>query len=247
MNRLIKIILFITLFRLHDLYASDPGLRAFNNKEYEKALNYYLKKLDKDQINPMLNYNAGTAAMKSGRPDLAVPHFEKSMRNAEKKEILAKNSYNLGHLLAENNEYEQALNAFMQAILLNPEDVNSKIMYEIIKSQMQEQEEQDQEQDGDQDQEQDGDQDQEQDGDQDQEQDGDQEQKQESEPQDSQVTEDSPAESQKDEESRDPEQDLTEQQIVNLLDAMRDREKEAMKEILRYRYQNYKIQREKDW
>ena len=245
MKLLIQNILFITLTLASALSAKDPGLRAYHDEEYEKALNYYLKKLEKDQMNPVLNYNAGTAAMKSGRPDLAIPHFENSLRNGDEKHILAKNSYNLGHLLAENNDYEQALKAFMQSILLNPEDVNSKIMYEIIKSRLQEQEEQEQEQEQsqDQDNEQGQEQDKEQNLEQDQEreQEGDQDQQRESESKDSQTTEDSSSE------PRDTEQDLTDQQIVNLLDAMRDKEKEAMKEILRYRYQDYKIQRDKDW
>lgn len=243
MKQLIQNILLITLTLVPALYGKDPGLEAFHEEEYDKALNYYMKKLEKDQSNPVLNYNAGTAAMKLKRPDLAIPHFEKSLRNANDKQILSKNSYNLGHLLAENNEYEQALNAFMQAILLNPEDVNSKIMYEMIKSRMQEQEEQnqaqDQKQEQGQDQEQEGDQKQEKEHD--EEQEGNQEQTSDSESRDNQVSEDTSTE------SRDPEQDLTEQQIVNLLDAMRDKEKEAMKEILRHRFQDYKIQREKDW
>lgn len=240
MNRLIKNIFLIILTSVSVLVAEDPGLRAYHENDFEKSLSFYLKKLENDPANPVLNYNAGTTAMKSGRPDLAVPHFEKSLRNAEDRKILSKNSYNLGHLFAENKDYEQALNAFMQAILLNPEDVNSKIMYEIIKSQMQEQE-QDQEQNQESNQNREQDQDQEKNQDQDQRREQDQEQQSDSNPQENQRQEDTTPE------SREPEQDMTEQQIVNLLDAMRDKEKEAMKEILRYRYQDYKIQREKDW
>ncbi len=237
------------------LLAADPGRQAFENEEYEKSLNYYLDRLEKEGEDEVLHYNAGTSALKAGRDDLAALHFEQGIRKGKEPEFLAKNWYNTGHLLINRGEAEEALKAFQQAMLYDPEDLKSKFMYEMLRSQLQEQEEnQDRQSEGDETEEDDqSDKEsppqQEEQSDEESTESDEEERQDEQEPQQQDDVQSEPSRDSR-EETTPPEgqeEDLTEEQVVNLLDAMREREKEAMKEILKYRFRDTKIEREKDW
>jgi tetratricopeptide (TPR) repeat protein len=250
-----KYFIVISLFMVTVLWGADPGLNAFHEGKYDTSLAYYLKRLEENPDDKVLHYNAGTSALKAGRTDLAATHFDRTIRHTEDPEFLAKTWYNRGHLSTQNGQLEDALKAFEQAILLNPGDINSKVMYELVKAQLQQQQqEQDQQSDG---------------QNQEKKENKEQQQKQQSSEEDKQK--DSQQEQEKEDQSRqdessekqsepeesqtrqqeataeEKEEELTRQQMVNLLDAMREKEKEAMKEILRYRYRKSTIEREKDW
>lgn len=249
------------LFMATVLFAADPALNAFLEENYEASLAYYLKRLENDPDNHTLHYNAGTAALKANRYDLASYHFNQSLKFSDEKEFLAKNWYNMGHLEINEGNLEEALRAFEQAILLNPHDMNSKVMYELVKEQLQQQQQEQQSQ-GDQNQQdhQENQQEKEQkesDSSSDKEESQEEktpekEDKQESSSQDESKAEMSARNEQTETEGKEStlqekETELTRQQMINLLDAMREKEKEAMREILKFRYQNSKIEREKDW
>jgi Ca-activated chloride channel homolog len=248
-----KYVILVLFLGAVNLFAGDPGQRAYDNEEYEKSLSYYLKKLDKDKNNEILHFNAGTSALKAGRDELAASHFEQGIRNGDDPEFRAKNWYNLGHLLVKNGQMDHSLKAFEQAILYDPDDLNSKYMYEVIHSQRQEEEDQEDQESQD---EESGEDEQSRDASEDDKKDKeeketpDQEEEQTDENEQQQEDDISQNESTPSDTDSDPEydeEDMTEQQVVNLLDAMREREKEAMKEILKYRFQDTKLEREKDW
>ncbi len=244
-GRILILLLFSTV-----LFAGDPGLNAFLEEKFDTSLAYYLKRLEDDPDNTVLHYNAGTSALKAGRSDLASSHFDKSLRYSEDREFMARNWYNQGHLKAAEGELEEALKSFEQAILLNPEDVNSKVMYELVKAQLQEQQ---QKQEQDNQKQEDKQEEQTSSDEKNQTKESSQEEKQEDQNQQEKRGEEEQSDPQQSESQaketpgRNKEEELTRQQMVNLLNAMREKEKEAMKEILRYRYKQSKIEREKDW
>lgn len=250
-----KYFIVIPLFWVTGLWGADPGLNAFHEGKYDTSLAYYLKRLEDDPDDKILHYNAGTSALKGGRTDLAATHFDRTIRYSEDPEFLAKTWYNLGHLYTREGKLEDGLKAFEQAILLNPGDINSKVMYELIRAQLQQQQQEQNQQSDSQNQEEKEKREQQQkqkssDEENQQESQHDQEKEDQSRQDESSESQSKPEESQtRQQEARaeQKEEELTRQQMVNLLDAMREKEKEAMKEILRYRYRKSTIEREKDW
>ncbi|MEA2076901.1 MAG: hypothetical protein U9O95_02670, partial [Candidatus Marinimicrobia bacterium] len=123
---------------------------------------------------------------------------------------------------------EEALEHFIKSMIYDPDDPNSKIMYEHIRS-MQQQQEQEKKQEQGQDQEQEKNQEQ----DQEQQQ---QEQQQQQQQQDSQLTEEDLKE-----------EELTKEQAKNILNAMKEDEKESMKKLILSKAKRKKIKRSKEW
>lgn len=254
-TRRCKYFIVLPLLLASVLWGADPGLKAFHEGKYDTSLAYYLKRLENDPDDKILHYNAGTSALKAGRTNLAATHFDRTMLYGEDSEFLAKTWYNRGHLNTQEGKLEEALKAFEQAILLNPGDINSKVMYELIRAQLQQQQQEQNQQSDSQNQEEKEKREQQQkqkssDEENQQESQHDQEKEDQSRQDESSEKQSEPEESQtRQQEARaeQKEEELTRQQMVNLLDAMREKEKEAMKEILRYRYRKSTIEREKDW
>jgi Ca-activated chloride channel homolog len=246
-----KQVVLMSVFAIAFLYASDPGLNAFHKGEYEKALNYYRERQIKEKENEILQYNRGTAALALDEMDDTASYLTRSLSSDDHTQ-LAKAHYNLGQIALRRQDNGDALSHFKKSVLYDPDDRDSKIMYEYLlrlKEQEEEQknedgEEQDNDQNGcDRENDPDGDnKDTDEPGDQssDKEQDdqsGDQEREEEElKPGDSQLTEDDLTP-----------QELSREQAKNILNAMREQEMESMKNLILNTNREKNIKRGNEW
>ncbi len=220
------------------LFAADPGIKAFYRGDLEKAHTYYDGRLKKEGENEKIMYNLGTTALSMKQFDEAAALLNRSLADDDP-EQLAKAHYNLGQLALEQQKAEEALEHFKKSILLDPDDPNSKIMFEQLLRMMQEQQqEQNDDQQKDEDQ-QTGDQ---QRKDQDRQQDQQQDQQEEGDRQKN----DQQASSQLSEEDLSPEE-LTREQAKNILNAMKEEEKESMKKLIMSKANNKNVKRIREW
>ncbi len=229
------------------LHAKDPGINAFYKGDYKKAGDYYAGRLNKDKENEKIMYNSGTTALAQKEYEKANSLLMQSLAS-ENDAQLAKAHYNLGQLAVQQEKTEDALEHFKKSMVYDPDDPNSKIMYEHLRRQ-QEQQQQEQQDQG-----------------QDQEKNQDQEKKQDQQKQDKQDQQDQEQKDQSQDEQQEKEQDqqqqqsesqlseedlqaqeLTKEQAKNILNAMKEEEKESMKKLILSKAKGKKIKRSKEW
>jgi len=239
---MMRILKLLPLFFIMQNLLADPGLRAWENEKYNEARAYYQNRLEKEN-KPLLYYNMGTSAHKEGNANLAEEALTQALKANDPK-LLAKTHYNLGQVQIQQKNLQGAAENFLKSILYDPSDSNAKAMYELTRQMMQQQEQQEQqEQPG-------GDHSQEEDQ-QDQEQkqsDGQDENQQENSSQ--KISDDNQQEEQQEQSSMSvspQEQQMSDDQAENILNAMREREKEAMKKLLNQQYKGSKLKRSKEW
>ncbi|MGH7545154.1 MAG: tetratricopeptide repeat protein, partial [Gemmatimonadota bacterium] len=114
----------------------EAGNRAYRRGGVEEAVAAYRRAVEKKPDDAAARYNLGTAYLADGRADAALPHLARATE-AEPPELRARAFYNLGtaHLSrAADGDRESALravDAFRQALLLQPEDRDAKWNLEL--------------------------------------------------------------------------------------------------------------------
>lgn len=116
------------------------GNKAYENKEYEKAAAEYKKVTDKNPANKTANYNLGNALYKSSKADDAVKAFENAAGAATDKTDKSKAFYNKGVVLQNNNKLPECIDAYKNALKLNPQDEDARQNLQKALQQMKKQE-----------------------------------------------------------------------------------------------------------
>ncbi|MDD3965531.1 MAG: tetratricopeptide repeat protein [Candidatus Neomarinimicrobiota bacterium] len=239
---MIKYCFVLCLFTSALLFARDPGITAFNKGDLKKALDFYRQRLKNDPENEKLLYNAGTTVLGMKKPDEAAPLLRRSL-SAQDPDLRAAAHYNLGQLALQGNDAQAAMEHFKKSMIEDPRDMNSKVMYEQLRMLMRKEQE-DQEQSGG---EQAGEeQDSPRNGQSDPESGRDSTQNRNDGLSDKDPEEQQTASSQLREEDLEA-MDLSDEQIRNILNAMKDKEMESMKKLILNRSNNKRIKRSKEW
>lgn len=216
--------------------------RAFNETRFEEATDLYDAAQTLEPESGVISYNLGNALYRQERFEEATSALLRGSV-ADDAEVRQNSLFNLGNTFVQLEKYPEALTVYRKALELDPHDLDTKINFEKAMQMLQEQQQQQQEKgDGQEedDQSQDGDrQDQE-----NQDQQGDEQQEEnDSEQQDQQEEQDSEEqhEQSRTEDEEEPQQaqpdslqfapgEMTPEEAIRILDAMRDQEKELQKE-----------------
>ena len=187
---------------------NNTGNEAFENQEYEAALTAYHRAVEDSPEMAEPHYNAANSHYRLEDYGQAQQEIEQALVNGENLNGLDQNSfYNLGNTFFQTEEYETAIEAYKEALRLNPDDLEAKQNLELtlrqLQQQQQDQEEQDQQDQQQQDQDQ---QDQQQNDQQDQQQDDEQQDGQQDQQQDDQQ-QDAQQDQQQDDQQQDGQQD----------------------------------------
>jgi tetratricopeptide (TPR) repeat protein len=124
-----NIVLLTCVFFSGPLFASPAqlkeGNRQFKNGNYEKALKSYEDALIDTPYSPMLKYNAGAAAYQAGDFSKAANYFHEADQNAP---LPLRNAahYNRGNALFRQERLDDAIEAYKDALRLNPNDEDAK-------------------------------------------------------------------------------------------------------------------------
>lgn len=202
---------------------NDPrrANEAFQRGDFEEAVQLYRQAINKNPDNARLYFNLGNAYSKLGNTEEALSAFEEFKRRSKDSRQQSLADYNSGRLLSDNEQYEDALSFYREALRKNPEDEDARHNYELAQRKLHELEQQQPEPDpqsGEEEQEQDGDNNQDQDN---QEQDGDQDRDQNQQPS-------APQEQEGDQEQQQRQQEMSREEAENLLDALEQLERELL-------------------
>ena len=209
------------------------GNRDFRKENYREAEIDYRKALVKDSLSLAANYNLANALYREGDMANAAKALEQIKEVAPSSASASDYYYNVGDVAIAQQNWQGAVDAFRQSLILNPDDLDAKENYIYAKKKLEEQQNQQQNQDN---QNQDNKNDPNQDN-QDQDQNNDQNQDQKNENQD-----------QKNQPQQGQEPKITPQAAQQMLKAIQAKEKETQDKVNRQKAEALKSrQKEKNW
>lgn len=216
-------------------------------------------------------YNLGTALFQENHVEEAFGHLKEAANRSKQPELSHKAFHNIGNVYMQKKEYDNAIEAYKQALRNDPTDEETRYNLALAKKKKEEEQQQDQNQDQEQNQDQDQQENEEnkendqEDKEGNQENEGDQgdskekEEKSEDEKGDGSEKEDQKKGQgdQKQEQGKQPEnkpsqgspkpQELSKQQIENLLQALQNEENKVQEKMNAKKVQGRKLKVEKDW
>ena len=89
-------------------------------------------------------YNAANALYRQGAYPEALEQMEQALRFASEQTIAENGFFNLGNVTYNLESWEEAINAYTEALLLNPDDQDAKYNLELALQQMQQQQQEQQ-------------------------------------------------------------------------------------------------------
>jgi Ca-activated chloride channel family protein len=112
--------------------------KLYQEEKYEEAYEIYKDASILYPDNKKIKFNLADCAYKLKRFREAGDEFAR-LTTAKDKELKQKSFYNLGNVFMEAKQYEQAISAYKNALLLDPEDHRAKRNLEIAKMMKQQQ------------------------------------------------------------------------------------------------------------
>ena len=149
-----KAILFIFLMSITVQFANaqkdnrdlEQGNKLYKEQQFDKAAEAYEKVLVKAPKNSVANYNLGNTLYRKNNAAEAEKMFDATIDNSDDKKIVSDAWYNKGVSLTQQKKLEESIEAYKQALRLNPTDTLARenlvrALRELKKKQQQEQDE----------------------------------------------------------------------------------------------------------
>lgn len=253
-NILLTVVLFLSsvvAMAQEDKRDVRRGNRDFKKENYREADIDYRKALVKDSTSVAANYNLANTLYRQGDNEQARKMLERVKDTAPATEAASDYYYNLGDVAIALQDWQAAVDALEQSLLINPDDLNAKENYIYAKKKLQEQQNQQQNQNQDQQQNQDQDKKDDQNkNDQNQNQDkkDDQDDKKNDQNQDENKNQDQPDDQQKPQQSQSEQPKITPQAAQQMLQAIQAKEKETQDKVNKEKAEALKArQKDKNW
>ena len=257
-----RFLIFILALSLPAVFASAQpdrsdvrkGNRDFRKEDWKEAEIDYRKALVKDSTSLAANYNLANTLYKMGDYGQAAKGYSSLKDVAPASDIASDWYYNTGNASAQTKDWQAAVEAYRQSLLLNPGDMDAKENYIYAKKMLQNQQ-QNQNQDQNQDQNKDQNQDQNKDQNQDQNKDQNQDQNNQNQDQNKDQNQDqnkdqnqnnNQDQNQQGQNSQQPK--ITPQAAQQMLQAIQAKEKETQEKVKKEKAEALKSrQKEKNW
>lgn len=115
------------------------GNRDFRKENYKEADIDYSKALVKDSMSVAANYNIASTMYRMGEMEQAAKAMERIQDVAPSTENAASYWYNRGDIAIAREDWQGAVDAFRQSLILNPDDIDAKENYIYAKKKLQDQ------------------------------------------------------------------------------------------------------------
>ena len=139
---ILSLLLCITSFAQNKKSFLRNGNVLYIDSSYNDAEIQYRKSLEKDQDYFNASFNLADAVYKQERYQESSALFNALIDNASTKNDLAKVYHNLGNSLTQEQKLEEAIEAYKNALRINPNDSETRHNLALSKKQKQEQERQ---------------------------------------------------------------------------------------------------------
>ena len=118
------------------------GNADFRKENYKEAEIDYRKALVKDSLSVAANYNLANALYREGDAEQAAKVLENIKEVAQASQYAADYYYNLGDVAIARQDWQGAVDAFKNALMKNPGDMDAKENYIYAKKKLQDQQNQ---------------------------------------------------------------------------------------------------------
>ena len=222
--------------------AIKRGNAHYEAEAYDAALEAYQSAAENRPEDAIARYNLGTTLYQKKQFEKAADEFRRSLDAADPVRR-AQGYYNLGNAQVQFNDIEGAIRSYKSALRLNPADLDAKHNLELMLEKLEQKSQQNRSESGDENKNQ---QDQQQQNQQDQENPSESEQQQQNQESSEQeaTSEESPPQSEQGATQQPVE--MSKEDAIRLLEAVKDNEKEIQKKILQKRFSR-RQRSEKDW
>ena len=219
------------------------GNRDYKKEYYKEAEIEYRKAIVKDSLSIAANYNLAADLYRQNNPQEAQKVLDRIKEVAPQSERAADYYYNLGDVAIANQDWQGAVTAFEQSLILNPGDLDAKENYIYAKKKL-EQQQQQQQNDQNQNDKNNQDQNQNQDKQNDQNKDDQQDQNKDQNNQ----NQDQQNDQNKQDQQQDQQPQITPQAAQQMLQAIQAKEKETQEKVKKEKAQALQSrQRERNW
>jgi Ca-activated chloride channel family protein len=248
LKRFIVSILFIlsmlSVYAQHENKDIRNGNKLYEEKKFIAAERKYKDALMKNKSSNEAGFNLGDALYEQKKYDAAADQFIATAKSSKDKNIQSQAYHNLGNAYLKNQKFEESINAYKNALKLNPEDDDTRYNLAYAKSKLIQQQQQNKSKDKNQDNNKNKDK-KEQDN-QDSKDNKDKENKDKKEQQDKKESEEN---KKKEEEQKQAQQNpkMSKEDAERLLNALNNKEKDLHDKLKKKSMQGARVQIEKDW
>ena len=113
------------------------GNKLFHRGDYPNAEVAYRKAIEKNPKNPQAPFNLGNALMAQKKDSVAIEQFEAASRLETNPLRKAKSFHNIGVICQTHKMYGEAIEAYKNALRLNPNDDETRYNLVLCKHQKQ--------------------------------------------------------------------------------------------------------------
>lgn len=221
------ILITLILFTLTSLAQTEKkqireGNKFYNNKKFRESEVAYQKALKKDPKSFKAGFNLGDALYKQEKFDEATKQFTEVSAKSNDKTNSSMAFHNLGNSYLLQNKFDESINAYKNALRVNPSDKATKYNLAYAQAMKKKQEQQQQKQDNKEQ----------------QNKDQQQQQKQQEQPKD---------DKNKDKQQQPKDQQMSKEDADRMLQALQDEEKNTQEKAKKIQAQQGKRNVEKDW
>lgn len=139
---LLAVVSIVTIQAQNDRQLIREGNQLYRQGHYAQAETTYRKALNQNPNSVRATYNLGCALMKQGKVEEADKQFTHAGTSNAEKELRSKAYYNKGVMYHDKKDYAKAIDAYKNALRLNPKDENARKNLALCKRQQQQQQHQ---------------------------------------------------------------------------------------------------------
>ena len=118
------------------------GNDAYNKKEYDAAVENYKKVAENEPDNEKALYNLGNALYKKGTAEEALPFYDAAIKSSKISTAKEEAWYNKGVVFQNTKKLPESINAYKNALRLNPKDEDARFNLQKALVQQQQQQQQ---------------------------------------------------------------------------------------------------------
>ena len=226
---ILSLLMCITSFAQNKKSFLRDGNELYNDSSYNDAEMQYRKSLEKDQDYFNASFNLADAVYKQERYEESSALFDALIDNAPTKNDLAKVYHNLGNSLTQEQKLEEAIEAYKNALRINPNDAETRHNLALSKKQKQEQERQEEKKE------------------ENKEEKKDQEKDKEGEDKQEQNKEQEKEDEEKENQPEDKKEEMSKEDAEKMLEAIQQEEKELQEELQKKKVKGKIVKVLKDW
>lgn len=226
---ILSLLMCITSFAQNKKSFLRDGNELYTDSSYNDAEMQYRKSLEKDQDYFNASFNLADAVYKQERYEESSALFDALIDNAPTENDLAKVYHNLGNSLTQEQKLEEAIEAYKNALRINPNDAETRHNLALSKKQKQEQEQQEEKKE------------------ENKEEKKDQEKDKEGEDKQEQNKEQEKEDEKKENQPEDKKEEMSKEDAEKMLEAIQQEEKELQEELQKKKVKGKRVKVLKDW